>query len=314
MIAGSQLLAVGAARADTALTAQQLGAPFGKDQSWVEARTGITALRRLAPGQPIVDLAVSAGRDALDRAGVHRPDLVITTSCSAVPATDQSQAITDRLAPGVPNFQVNAACSGFSYALATADAMIRVGQAGHVLIVAAEHMSRLLDATDLGTSIIFGDGAGAAVLGPALDEPGIGPVVWGSDGARCEILACDPDEVGVLRMQGQQVFRWAVETVPHVAAEACARAGVHPDEIEVFVPHQANLRIIESVVRRLGLDGTVIATDITRSGNTSSASIPMALAALADAGSIRGGLALLVGFGAGLTHSAQVVMLPSAAA
>lgn len=311
-VRGSQLLAFGAARPAAVVTAAELGAPFGRSADWVEVRTGIQELRRLDEGETIVDLAIRAGRIALDRAGTDI-DLVITASCSTVPGTDQGGAIARGLVPHAATFQINAACSGFSYALATADALIRTGQARHVLIVAAEHMSRLIDPADLGTSIIFGDGAGAAVVGPS-DDPGVGPVVWGSDGARNEMIACDLNEVGIMRMQGQQVFRWAVETVPAVALTACKRAGVCPDDIAVFVPHQANLRIIESVTRKLGLTRAAVAADIVRTGNTSAASIPLALDAMTDDGRAPAGrLALLVGFGAGLAHSAQVVTLPACA-
>jgi 3-oxoacyl-[acyl-carrier-protein] synthase-3 len=309
---GSRLLAFGAARPEGVVTAAELGAPFGRSADWVEVRTGIRELRRLDDGETVVDLAIRAGRIALERAGADI-DLVITASCSAVPGIDQGGAIARGLVPHAPTFQINAACSGFSYALATADAFIRAGQARHVLIVAAEHMSRLIDPADLGTSIIFGDGAGAAVVGPS-DEPGVGPVVWGSDGSRNEVIACDLNEIGIMRMQGQQVFRWAVETVPDVAVAACERAGVRPEDIAVFVPHQANLRIIEAVTRKLGLTGAAIAADIVHTGNTSAASIPLALDAMTDEGRAPGGrLALLVGFGAGLAHSAQVVTLPACA-
>ena len=309
---GSRLLSFGAARPAGVVTAAELGEPFGKSAEWVEVRTGIREVRRLEKGESIVDLAIRAGRTAVDRAGVDI-DLVITASCSTVPGVNQGGVIAHGCAPHVPTFQINAACSGFSYALATADALIRAGQARHVLLVAAEHMSRLLDPADLGTSIIFGDGAGAAVVGPS-DEPGVGPVVWGSDGARAEMIACDLNEIGIMRMQGQQVFRWAVETVPELALAACERAGVCPDDIAVFVPHQANLRIIEAVARKLGMTGAEVAADIVRTGNTSAASIPMALDTMTDDGRAPGGgLALLVGFGAGLAHSAQVVTLPACA-
>jgi len=309
---GSHLLAFGAARPEGVVTAAELGAPFGRSADWVEVRTGIQELRRLDDGETILDLAIRAGRVALDRAGADI-DLVITASCSAVPGVDQGGTIARGLVPHAPTFQINAACSGFSYALATADALIRADQARYVLIVAAEHMSRLIDPADLGTSIIFGDGAGAAVVGPS-DEPGVGPVVWGSDGSRNEVIACDLNEIGIMRMQGQQVFRWAIETVPGVAVAACERAGVRPEDIAVFVPHQANLRIIEAVTRKLGLTGAEVAVDIVRTGNTSAASIPLALDAMTGEGRAPGGrLALLVGFGAGLAHSAQVVTLPACA-
>jgi 3-oxoacyl-[acyl-carrier-protein] synthase-3 len=205
---------------------------------------------------------------------------------------------------------INAACSGFCFATNSADSFIRSGMARRVLIVAVEQMSALLDPEDLGTSIIFGDGAGAAVLGPATGhEVAIGPLVWGSDGARGDLIACDPD--GLLRMAGREVFRWAVESMPGVALAACERAGVDIGDIEVFVPHQANARIIDAIAARLGLTDVVIARDISGSGNTSAASIPIALTRLLEEDvELSGRLALLLGFGAGLAYAGQVVRLP----
>jgi 3-oxoacyl-[acyl-carrier-protein] synthase-3 len=171
-------------------------------------------------------------------------------------------------------------------------------------------MSGLLDPTDLGTSIIFGDGAGAAVLGPTGNhEHGVGPVVWGSDGNGTDLIACDSDRR--LRMAGREVFRWAVESMPPVALDACARAGVDISDIGVFVPHQANAWIIDAITAKLGLTDAVIARDITQSGNTSAASIPIALTRLLEQdASLSGQLALLLGFGAGLSYPGQVVRLP----
>jgi 3-oxoacyl-[acyl-carrier-protein] synthase-3 len=310
LIAGSRLLSVAGVRPAGVVTGEQLGAPFGKSGEWVETRTGITSLRRLGAHEDIVDLAVQSGQSAVQRAGVDI-DFVVTATCSAPPGSGINQAVASRLAPGTPNIEINIACSGFSYAVAAADAMIRTGSARHVAVVAAEHMSRYLDPADLGTSIIFGDGAAAAVLGPAA-TPGVGPVVWGSDGSQADLIECEIAAPNPLRMQGQSVFRWAVESVPRIAAEACRRAGVRICDVDVFVPHQANLRIIDAVARRLGFEErTVVADDVTTAGNTSAASIPLALSALLDAGRARAGqLALLVGFGAGLAYAAQVVQLP----
>ncbi|MGH8859654.1 MAG: 3-oxoacyl-[acyl-carrier-protein] synthase III C-terminal domain-containing protein, partial [Jatrophihabitantaceae bacterium] len=189
---------------------------------------------------------------------------------------------------------------------------IRTCAARHVLVVAGEQMSRLIDPADLGTSIIFGDGAGAAVVGPAsAGRTGIGPIVSGSDGSQAGLIACDSAAPGFLRMAGQHVFRWAVEHMPGVAREACRRAGVALSDIDVFVPHQANLRIIDAVARTLGLDNALVADDVTVSGNTSAASIPIALTRLIERRRVRSGhLALLLGFGAGLAYAGQVVELP----
>jgi 3-oxoacyl-[acyl-carrier-protein] synthase III len=312
---GSRLVSIAAARSATRVSGAALGAPFAKDAGWIEARTGIRELGRLSSAQDIAEIAVEAGRVALLRARLTEPiDLVITASCSTPGepgGTGGGQAIGARLAPHAPWFEINSACSGFSYALAAADAHIRAGDAKHVLIIAAEHMSRLIDPADLGTSIIFGDGAGAAVIAASSRGTGIGPVVWGSDGAQSTLIACE-ERRGRLRMDGPQVFRWAVESVPPLALEACRRAGVRVDDIDVFVPHQANVRIIDSIARKLGLHRAVVATDIRTAGNTSAASIPMALARLAERGLTRAGqLALVVGFGAGLAYAGQVIELPA---
>ncbi len=309
---GSRLIAIAAARPAGSVNGAELGAPFAKNAEWIEARTGIREIGRLTPAEDIADLAVEAGRVALRRAKLDAPvDLVITASCTTPATTSRGQEIAARVAPNAPWFEINSACSGFSYALAAADAHIRAGDAERVLIIAAEHMSRLLDPVDLGTSIVFGDGAGAAVVTASTTGTGIGPVVWGSDGARSGLICCDERD-GRLQMEGPQVFRWAVESVPALAREACRRAGVRLHDIDVFVPHQANVRIIDSIARKLGLHRAVVATDIRTTGNTSAASIPLALARLAERGLTRAGqLALLVGFGAGLAYAGQVIELPA---
>jgi 3-oxoacyl-[acyl-carrier-protein] synthase-3 len=293
-----------------------VAARFGRTGEWIETRTGIRNLRLLSGTERLIDLALASADAAVLASGiaVEQLDLVIATSCTSRPGTDAlGPQIAEHLGVGCPTFDLNAACSGFCYAVSTAESMIRAGSAQHVLIVSAEHMSDLIDADDLGTAIIFGDGAGAAVVGPGLaGELGIGPVVWGSDGEQAPLIAFGDDDTDeFMRMQGRQVFRWAVESIPDIAIEACARAGVKPADIEVFVPHQANLRIIDAVVRKVGLEHAVVATDIVDSGNTSSASIPIALTRLRDSGAAKPGqLALLVGFGAGLAYAAQVVRLP----
>jgi 3-oxoacyl-[acyl-carrier-protein] synthase-3 len=177
-------------------------------------------------------------------------------------------------------------------------------------VIGAEKMSALVDWTDRGTCILFADGAGAIVVGPS-DEPGIGPVVWGSDGERGDLITClgsDP----FLRMAGPAVFRWATTSLAPVVREACARAGVEVADLKVVVFHQANARIIDSVVRALGLaEDVVVARDVVESGNTSAASIPMALARVLETGEVESGsLALLLGFGSGLNYAGQVVALP----
>ncbi|MEO8888302.1 MAG: beta-ketoacyl-ACP synthase 3 [Jatrophihabitantaceae bacterium] len=313
---GGRILGVGAAQPAGSTSGAEVAARFGRTGEWIETRTGIRNLRLISGEERLIDLARTSTDAAILASGVaaDRIDLIIATSCTSRPGAEAlGPQIAEYLGIGCPSFDLNAACSGFCYAVSTADSMIRTGSVQHVLIVSAEHMSDLIDPGDLGTAIIFGDGAGAAVVGPGVaGELGIGPVVWGSDGEQAPLIAFGDDDTDeFMRMQGRQVFRWAVESIPDIAVQACTRAGVLPADIEVFVPHQANLRIIDAVVRKVGLDHTVVATDIVESGNTSSASIPIALTRLRDSGAAKSGqLALLVGFGAGLAFAAQVVRLP----
>ena len=311
---GSALRSVGSCQPENRISSAELGAPFGKPADWIEGRTGIRSLRRLDARTTLIDMAAQAACTALDRAMVAAADIdvLLVASCSAnrTPGDDLAAALARRLGTRAAPLGINAACSGFCYALSMADSLIRTGLARHVLIVAAEAMSDVLDGSDLGTSIIFGDGAGAAVVAASDDgRPAIGAPVWGSDGARADLIAIEDK---ALRMRGPDVFRWAVESVPEIAARACAQVGVAVEEIDVFVPHQANLRITDAVVRKLRLRAdAVVATDIVESGNTSAASIPIALDRLLTTGAVPSeALALLVGFGAGLAHAAQVVRLP----
>ena len=303
----------GAAQPADSTSGEQIGARYGRTAEWIEARTGIRSLRRLNATESLVGLAEAAAREALTSSALEPSsvDTVIAATCSVDGGAPLiSRAVSERLAPGAAYFDLNAACSGFCYGASTADALIRSGAAQNVLLVGAEQMSGIIDPDDLGTGIIFGDGAGAAVFGPNdTGRTAIGPVAWGSDGGQCELISFGDEPY--MRMQGQQVFRWAVEKIHHVAKRACTLAGVTTDDIEVFVPHQANLRIGTAIAAKLGLGHAVVSNDITVSGNTSAASIPIGLCRLVQAGKVRSGqLALIVGFGAGLTYAAQVIQLP----
>jgi 3-oxoacyl-[acyl-carrier-protein] synthase-3 len=310
----SRIVGLGAARPNRRVPAAALIERFGKTAEWLRLRTGITEIRRLGPGESLLDLAVEAATRGMADAGIPATevDVVIVATCSADTAVDGplSRQVAQRVAPTAVAFDLNAACAGFCYALSAAAGLVETGAARTVLVVGAEQMSALIDPRDLGTSILFGDGAGAAVVAPgALGEPGIAAAAWSSDGAMADVLEIREGET-TLRMQGQQVFRWAVDEVHKVATEAMAKAGVRAEDIDVFVPHQANLRIIEAINRKLGLSRATTATDVVDSGNTSAASIPLALARLRGRESTKGKLALLAGFGAGLTIAAQVVRLP----
>ena len=228
---------------------------------------------------------------------------------TAVPTA--APRVAARLGIGAPGaYDLNSGCAGFVYALSAASAAVQSGQAEHVLVVAAERFSGWLDFTDRSTCVILADGAGAAVVGPS-DEPGFGPIVWGSDGDMAETITID-EHTGFFRQDGQSVFRWATSNVAPVALEACRRAGVDVADLAAFVPHQANLRIIDPLARKIGVPATcVVARDIIESGNTSAATIPLALSKLVERGEIPSGApVLIVGFGAGLAYAAQVLLAP----
>ena len=313
---GARILAFGGYQPDKVVTNDDLAKTVDTNDEWIRSRVGSESRRVAADDETVADMAEAAGAKALAASGLAPSsiDLVIVATCSPeVPLPNVAATVAYRLgivAPGA--YDLNAACAGFCYALATASDSIRAGSARHALVIGAEKMTDWLDWNDRSTCIIFADGAGAAVVGPTADgEPaGIGPVVWGSAGDQAEKITI-PSRTGAIRQDGQAVFRWATTALHPVALEACARAGVTPADISAFVPHQANLRIIEAIARKLGIPRERLADDITHAGNTSSASIPLALSRLAEQGRLQPGTpALLLGFGAGLSYAAQVITVP----
>jgi 3-oxoacyl-[acyl-carrier-protein] synthase-3 len=314
VVPGARILAFGGYQPENIVTNEDLAATMDTTDEWIRSRVGISERRIAGPDESLEDMAVQAGGKALASSGLSPADidLVIVATCSAEsPIPNAAASVSSRLgivAPGA--FDLNAACAGFCYALGVASAAIRGGSARHVLVIGAEKMSNWVDMTDRSTAIIFADGAGAAVIGPALDTPGIGPVVWGSAGDLAHRITIE-DRDSYLRQDGQAVFRWATNEVHPVAVEACERAGVSIGDLAAFVSHQANLRIIEAIARKLGIPRELVADDIVRAGNTSSASIPLALARMAERGELESGsLVLLLGFGAGLCYAAQVITVP----
>ena len=313
---GAKVLAFGGYQPDRVVTNDDLAKIVDTSDEWIRSRVGIESRRVAAADETVADMAEAAGAKALAASGLAPAaiDLVIVATCSPeVPLPNVAAVVAYRLgivAPGA--YDLNAACAGFCYALGTAADAVRAGSARNVLVIGAEKMTDWLDWNDRSTCIIFADGAGAAVVGPTADgEPaGIGPVVWGSAGDQAEKITI-PSRTGAIRQDGQAVFRWATTALHPVALEACARAGVTPADISAFIPHQANLRIIEAIARKLGIPRERLADDITHAGNTSSASIPLALSRLAEQGRLQPGTpALLLGFGAGLSYAAQVVTVP----
>jgi 3-oxoacyl-[acyl-carrier-protein] synthase III len=313
---GARVLAFGGYQPDKVVTNDDLAKTIDTNDEWIRSRVGIASRRIAADDETVTDMAEAAGAKALAASGLtpESIDLVIVATCTPeAPIPNVAASVAHRLgitAPGA--YDLNAACAGFSYALGVASDSVVAGSARHVLVIGAEKLSAWLDWTDRSTCIIFADGAGAAVVGPTLDgEPtGIGPVVWGSAGDMAERITIT-GRAGALRQDGQTVFRWATTALAPVALEACTRAGVTPADISAFVPHQANLRIIESIARKLGIPRERVADDIVHAGNTSSASIPLALSRMAEQGRLRPGTpALLLGFGAGLSYAAQVITVP----
>jgi len=313
---GARILSFGGYQPGNVVTNDDLAARVDTTDEWIRSRVGIVSRRFAGPDESVADMAAVAGGKALAASGLSPADidLVIVATCSAeAPIPNISAVVAHRLgivAPGA--YDLNAACAGFCYALANASDSVRAGTAGHVLVIGAEKMTAWIDPDDRSTCIIFADGAGAAVVGPVADgEPaGIGPVVWGSAGDLAAKIGI-PDRNSYMYQEGQAVFRWATTAMHPIAAQACERAGVAVSDLAVFVPHQANLRIIEAIARRLGVPRERVADDIVHAGNTSSASIPLALSRMAERGDVKpGSAALLLGFGAGMCYAAQVITVP----
>jgi 3-oxoacyl-[acyl-carrier-protein] synthase-3 len=311
---GARVLGLGAYRPRRRVTNDELAQVMETNDEWIQSRVGIAERRWASEDETLVDMAVAAGGKALAASGLDpdQVDLVILASASLrAPIPGIGPQVAYRL--GIPRpgaYDLNAGCAGFCYALGVAADSIRTGSARNVLVVGVERLTDVLDQTDRTTAVIFADGAGAAVLGPA-EEPGIGPVVWGSDGDQHNAIEIAAGS-STMTMAGQAVYRWATTKLTETLVEAMAQAGVGPADIDVFAPHQANLRIIESMTKRLGFrEDVVVARDIVQAGNTSAASIPLALTALMESGEAKSGdLALVLGYGAGLTFAGQVLVLP----
>ncbi|GLX03283.1 MULTISPECIES: beta-ketoacyl-ACP synthase III [Microbispora] len=309
----ARILAFGGYQPAQVVTNDDLAARLDTNDEWIQSRVGIKERRVAGPQESEIDLAVQAGGKALAASGLSSDDidLVIVATCTIeAPIPNAAGRVAHRLgitAPGA--FDLNAACAGFCYALAAASDAVRSGSATNVLVVGSEKLTQWVDGEDRSTAVIFADGAGAAVVGPS-DRPGIGPVAWGSAGDKAEAIMIK-DRQSFLYQEGQTVFRWATTALHPVAKLACERAGVDPADLAAFVPHQANLRIVEAIARKLGADNAVVARDIVLAGNTSAASIPLALSRMIERGEVQsGGLALLLGFGAGLTYASQVIEIP----
>jgi len=321
----SKLLGIGTYRPSRVVPNSELVEAIDSSDEWIQQRSGIKERRFAGPDESIQMMSVAASRQAMEQAGIEAAqiDCVIVATVSHMLQTPAiATAIAHELGTDkAPAFDISAACAGFCHGLALGSDMVRGGSAKHVLVIGVERLTDITSLNDRGTAFIFADGAGAAVIGPS-DEVGIGPVVWGSDGEQFDLIRQTEDWRDVMTqdqpamphlvMQGSAVFRWASFEMAKVAAQALDRAGITVDDLDVFVPHQANMRIIDAMARSMKLPSTVkIARDIAEQGNTSAASIPLALGRMIEEGDAKSGdTALLIAFGAGLAYAAQVVTVP----
>jgi len=324
--AHTRILSVGAARGDLDVPNDDLVGPIDSSDEWIRQRTGIVQRKRASAEIEAVDLAIAAGEEAIAKSGVDRSDidgLIISTisNVALTPSMASLAAYRLGISPAAA-FDISAACAGYVYGVAQADGLVRSGICRNVLVIGAEKLSDLVDPADRSISFLLGDGAGAVVVG-ASDHTGIGPTLWGSDGEKWETIRmtstfaeyrANPQEVPwpTLRQEGGTVFRWAVWEMAKVARETLEASGVQAADLAAFIPHQANMRIVDEFAKQLKLPESVaVARDIETQGNTSAASIPLAMhALLQEHPELSGGLALTIGFGAGLVYGAQVVELP----
>ncbi|HKP07686.1 MAG TPA: beta-ketoacyl-ACP synthase III [Microbacterium sp.] len=322
--AHTRIYSFGAARGEIAVPNEDLIGPIDSSDEWIRQRTGIVTRTRAVAETDAIDLATDAAREAIERSGLEPSQIdavIVATISNPKQSPSVSAIVADRVgANPAAAYDVNAACAGFAYGVAQADALVRAGAAHYVLVIGTEKLSDIVDPADRSISFLLGDGAGAAVVGPS-DSPGIGPTVWGSDGSKSDAVGMNHtltefrDGVApwpTLRQEGPTVFRWAVWEMVKVARQALEAAGIEASDLAAFVPHQANMRIIDEFAKQLGLPDTVlIGRDIETTGNTSAASIPLATHRLLEEHpELSGGLALQIGFGAGLVFGAQVVVLP----
>lgn len=329
----SRILGYGASRPDLTVTNEDIAGPINSSDEWIQQRTGIITRHRASEKITVKDMACEAAQDALKASGVTGDDIdtvIISTISHPYATPSLATLVADSIGSKCAAYDISAACAGFCYGITQADALVRSGMARHVLVVGVEKMSDLIDNTDRTISFLLGDGAGAAVVG-ASDTAGIGPTVWGSDGARWETVGMshslldirdrdfvnDPVQEGekiwpTLRQEGPSVFRWAVWEMAKVAQQALKEAGISAEELGALIPHQANERIIDQMVKTLKLPETVkVGRDIKEAGNTSAASVPLAAHRLLQENpDLSGKFALQIGFGAGLAFAAQVVVLP----
>ncbi|MDP9318028.1 MAG: ketoacyl-ACP synthase III [Actinomycetota bacterium] len=323
--AHASILGIGGYRPSRLVSNAEICERIDSSDEWIRTRSGIIERRWAEPHETVGYMSVGAGRKAIERAGIQPAQLdcvIIATVTHLMQTPALATLVSEELgATPAAAFDLSAACAGFCHGISLASDMVRSGTAKHVLVIGVERLSDITDRDDRSTAFIFADGAGAAVVGPSETE-GIGPVAWGADGSKfdlirqkeswTDVLAMETPSMPNLRMDGNPVFRWASFEMAKVAREAMDRAGVSVDDLDVFLPHQANMRIVDAMARTLKLPERVaIARDIAHQGNTSAASIPLAAEAMLESGeAMSGDVALMIAFGAGLAYAGQVVRLP----
>jgi len=323
-VAGSRVLAYGAARGDLVVPNDDLVGPIDSSDEWIRQRTGIITRNRASEEVGVKDLALAAGKEAIERSGIDLETLdaiIVSTITFPYPTPSLATLLAGQLGrPDVIAYDISAACAGFAYGIGQADALIRSGAARNVLVIGAEKLSDIVSPTDRSISFLLGDGAGAAVVGPS-EEPMIGPTVWGSDGDHWNTIRMTGSSLDfrdgkvawpTLEQDGRTVFRWAVWHTAKKIREMLELSGIGVEDVDVFVPHQANMRIIDELAKQLKLpEDVVIGRDIAETGNTSAASIPLATHRLLEEGAAKSGDVLVqFGFGAGLAYAGQVLVLP----
>ncbi|NKS35749.1 beta-ketoacyl-ACP synthase III [Rhodococcus hoagii] len=320
----SAILGLGVYRPERVVSNAEICKTIDSTDEWIQSRSGIKNRRFANADESVLAMAIASGRKALAASGIEPEQVgavVVATSTYPSQTPQCAAVVADALGTGGPAaFDVTAGCAGFCYALSIASDMVRLGTEDYVLVIGVERMSDSTEPTDRSVRFIFGDGAGAVVVGPS-DVTGIGPVVWGSDGSQSQAIRQEPDWLAFaddpsqrpwIKMEGTSVFRWAAFEMGKVATQALERAGVAMEDLGAFIPHQANGRINEVIARSIKLPESVpVSDDIAETGNTSAASIPLAMEEVIRTGKAKPGeLALLVGFGAGLSYAGQVVILP----
>jgi 3-oxoacyl-[acyl-carrier-protein] synthase-3 len=331
----ARILGVGGYRPTRVVPNEVILEKIDSSDEWIRSRSGIETRHWAGPDETVAAMSVEAAGKAIADAGIDAEQIgavVVSTVSHFAQTPAIATEIADKLGTNkAAAFDISAGCAGFGYGLTLAKGMVVEGSAEYVVVIGVERLSDLTDLEDRATAFLFGDGAGAVVVGPSK-EPAIGPTVWGSEGDKSQTIkqtvSWDRYRVGdvaelpldgdgnikfpAITQEGQAVFRWAVFEMAKVAQQALDAAGISPDDLDVFIPHQANVRIIDSMVKTLKLpEHVTVARDIRTTGNTSAASIPLAMERLLATGEAKSGdTALVIGFGAGLVYAATVVTLP----